>query len=319
MRGAPTSAIESVLAADGIDVVVMPTVKDAIVRGAALDADAIVLGGTTDRARLDIDAAACVRSLRARLAVPIALIAPPHDGTRARTATLDAGADDVIELPLRPTELVARVRLLVRLRRTLAELDAVASRVTELSAEVEQIAVRDGTGAYDARWLELKSGEAIERARRYGQPLSVIRVRIAVGSVHGDADGDESALRRAALAVQKALRSTDLVARLENGELAILAPGADERGSGVLAERVRSIACVAVAQTRGSRVAREVVTVGVATILGRDGPMLPAPRELLEMAAPSDMGAEVVDLPTAKSSPRLRARASSVPACRKSS
>jgi diguanylate cyclase (GGDEF)-like protein len=83
----------------------------------------------------------------------------------------------------------------------------------------------------------------LERARRSNQPLSLIVGDLdrfkAVNDVHGHAAGD-AVLERVADAIRGAKRGFDSAARVGGEEFAVLAPGSDEHGAYMLAERIRA-------------------------------------------------------------------------------
>ena len=83
----------------------------------------------------------------------------------------------------------------------------------------------------------------LERARRAGQPLSLIVGDIdrfkRVNDAHGHAAGD-AVLRRVADAIRGAKRGFDRAARVGGEEFAVLAPDCDEHGAYMLAERIRA-------------------------------------------------------------------------------
>ena len=73
--------------------------------------------------------------------------------------------------------------------------------------------------------------EGLRHARRYGEPLSVLRIRV-----------DEDADRFANLVLRFALRQTDVSATLGNGDFAVLLPATDFFDATVVAEKLRSLA-----------------------------------------------------------------------------
>jgi diguanylate cyclase (GGDEF)-like protein len=106
----------------------------------------------------------------------------------------------------------------------------------------------------------------LERARRSGQPLSLIVGDLdrfkAVNDVHGHAAGD-AVLMRVADAIRGAKRGFDSAARVGGEEFAMLAPGSDEHGAYMLAERIRA----AVREALGGRreEGRLTISFGIST------------------------------------------------------
>jgi diguanylate cyclase (GGDEF)-like protein len=106
----------------------------------------------------------------------------------------------------------------------------------------------------------------LERARRSNQPLSLIVGDLdrfkAVNDVHGHAAGD-AVLMRVADAIRGAKRGFDSAARIGGEEFAVLAPGSDEHGAYMLAERIRA----AVREALGGRQEEKRLTIsfGIST------------------------------------------------------
>jgi diguanylate cyclase (GGDEF)-like protein len=106
----------------------------------------------------------------------------------------------------------------------------------------------------------------LERARRSNQPLSLIVGDLdrfkRVNDRHGHAAGD-AVLERVADAIRGAKRGFDSAARVGGEEFAVLAPGSDEHGAYMLAERIRA----AVHEALGARreEARLTISFGIST------------------------------------------------------
>ena len=102
--------LERTLAAEGYAVAAVGDGGAALARGGRSMPDVIVL----DVAMPGMDGLAVTRRLRAKgLAVPILLLTA-RDAVEERVAGLDAGADDYLVKPFDVTELMARVRALLR-------------------------------------------------------------------------------------------------------------------------------------------------------------------------------------------------------------
>ena len=108
-----------------------------------------------------------------------------------------------------------------------------------------EIANRDpATGLGNRRaWLETLHLEA-GRSRRTGRPITIVILDIdglkQVNDRYGHAAGD-ALITRAATALTRARRATDVVCRLGGDEFGIAAPDTDHRAAASLAARVREI------------------------------------------------------------------------------
>ncbi|WP_338072056.1 diguanylate cyclase [Billgrantia bachuensis] len=119
-----------------------------------------------------------------------------------------------------------------------------------LEQELEQQATRDHlTGAYNRRAFDAAMRKAVRQAERSDNTFSLLLFDIdlfkSVNDQHGHDTGDVI-LKRLALLVGKALRSTDLLARWGGEEFAILLQDTSAQGASIFAERLRQ----QVAETR---------------------------------------------------------------------
>ncbi len=100
----------------------------------------------------------------------------------------------------------------------------------------------DLTGAMNRRALSARASEEVERARRYGRPLSLMVLDLdnfkQINDTLGHSAGDE-ALRRFAQTVTDALRSHDLFGRTGGDEFMIVLPETRVMDADALATRLR--------------------------------------------------------------------------------
>jgi len=140
-------------------------------------------------------------------------------------------------------------------RSSFREMDSLASLVTEALAnfrkfdELERASKIDAlTGLPNRRCLMQTFESECQRARRYGQPLSVLFIDIdkfkPINDEYGHAAGDE-ALKLLARTMRSTMRTTDVVARLAGDEFIALLPGSTREEAQIAAQRLRE----AIAQT----------------------------------------------------------------------
>jgi diguanylate cyclase (GGDEF)-like protein len=131
----------------------------------------------------------------------------------------------------------------------------------------------DLTGVATRRSFYDTATVEISRARRYGQPLTVLLVDPdrfrEVNDTHGTEFGDEC-LRTIAWICRQESRNTDVIGRVGGEEFAVLLPSTELSGGLVLAERIRERMQrhVFPGDHRGGRC---TVSVGVAAAHGRRG------------------------------------------------
>src|SRR5207302_6398830 len=106
-------ALRAALEARGYDVVVALTGETGIDAAAVSDPAAIIL----DLGLPDVDGAEVCRRVRTWSDVPI-IILTVDDTEQRKVATLDIGADDYVIKPFSTPELLARLRVALRRRRT---------------------------------------------------------------------------------------------------------------------------------------------------------------------------------------------------------
>ena len=98
------------------------------------------------------------------------------------------------------------------------------------------------TGAYNRRTFHEIAERELSRARRAGQPLSIIMLDIdhfrAVNEKHGHRVGDE-VLQRFAEVVRSAMRQEDMLVRFGGEEFLVLLPDVPGPGAVVVAGRIR--------------------------------------------------------------------------------
>jgi diguanylate cyclase (GGDEF)-like protein len=167
--------------------------------------------------------------------IPIILVTA-RDSTQDKVTGLDAGADDYLTKPINFPELEARVRSMLRIKELQDELEV-------KNKELEQLSISDGlTGLFNHRHIQEVVHEEYERARRTGEPLSVIMLDFdhfkRVNDAYGHQVGDR-VLQEMAEILRKTAREIDKLGRYGGEEFIAVLPETDPENATVFAERVR--------------------------------------------------------------------------------
>lgn len=166
---------------------------------------------------------------------PIILVTA-RDSTQDKVAGLDAGADDYLTKPINFPELEARVRSMLRIKELQGELE-------EKNKELAQLSITDSlTGLLNHRHIQEVVHEEYERARRTGEPLSVVMLDFdhfkRVNDAYGHQVGDR-VLQEMAEILNKTAREIDKLGRYGGEEFIAVLPETDPENATVFAERVR--------------------------------------------------------------------------------
>ena len=150
-------------------------------------------------------------------------------------------------------------------------------------ARLARLSVTDDlTLAYNARYLEPRLAEEIERARRHHQPLSVAMLDLdhfkRTNDTWGHARGDV-VLRTFADRVRDNTRRFDLLVRRGGEEFVLVLPATPAEQAIALADRVRQAIGVVPFDIGDATFVEQTVSIGTATWDGRE-----SPQRLLERA-----------------------------------
>jgi diguanylate cyclase (GGDEF)-like protein len=187
------------------------------------------------------------------------------------------GASDAIAKPFHPPDLVARLKLHLKVKRLQDELML-------KNATLERLSTVDGlTGLRTRRYVDEVLSVEFLRARRYRTPLCVLMIDLdefkevndALGHLAGDA-----VLCGAAQRIQSMVRSTDVAGRYGGDEFIIVQPQNRLEGARVMAERLRAAIAGEPFEIERGRPVSLTLSIGVAEC--HDG--LETPDELLAAA-----------------------------------
>lgn len=150
---------------------------------------------------------------------------------------IEAGGDDYLVKPVRPTILKAKIRAMERITRT-------RDQLASLNQDLKRLSQRDDlTQLYNRRTFREKAEEQWRQAARSKQPLSILLLDIdyfkPYNDTYGHPAGDEC-IKLVAKTLSKSLnRSGDVVARYGGEEFIALLPNTPELGAKHLAEQIR--------------------------------------------------------------------------------
>jgi two-component system cell cycle response regulator len=193
------------------------------------------------------------------------------DDTETKISGLSLGANDYISKPFRVEELLARVRVAIRLK---CERDRLRDSAEEASRRAEaasEMSMSDAlTGLLNRYGLQRALQRELSEARRYARPLSCLLLDIdffkAVNDTFGHAAGD-TALMQVAGVLTEAMRGSDVVCRYGGEEFLVLAPETSLEGALALAEKIR-LAVRARLFGDGGRVFPITLSIGAAALRG---------------------------------------------------
>jgi diguanylate cyclase (GGDEF)-like protein len=187
------------------------------------------------------------------------LVLPMHDGEEGKCIGLFSVESDTPGLFRSEIEKVVA---------TIIENASVAVARSLLYLKMEKLATTDGlTGLNNHRTFQEIMARELERAKRYGRPLSLLLTDIdhfkSFNDTYGHPVGD-LVLREISGCIRSAVRLNDFPARYGGEEFAVVLPETDERGAYVIAERIRQAVEARVIES-GSNMLRVTISIGVVT------------------------------------------------------
>ena len=170
--------LQRVLAAEGYDVTVAPDGQRGLHLGLTRSFDVMLI----DRGLPAVEGLDLIGRLRGRGVATPMLVLSARGATQDRVDGLDAGAEDYLAKPFEVTELLARVRALVRRHRDRAAVLSLGQRDLDL-------ATRTVTGP-DGAEIELSEREAALLAVLAGRPQQVFSRRDLLERVFSEAESE---------------------------------------------------------------------------------------------------------------------------------
>jgi diguanylate cyclase (GGDEF)-like protein len=197
--------------------------------------------------------------------VPV-IILTGMDDRELKIKGLEQGASDYITKPFDPEELVARVKVHLKIKHLQDDLKRSNELLLELS-NTDHL-----TGLFNRRYLMETLDKELQRCERKGGNLSLIILDIdhfkAVNDTYGHLQGDV-VLQKVALSMQKELRSYDIAARYGGEEFVAVLPDAVHTEAIFVADRIRQ--AIQAIKFNGTLAPLSItVSLGVSTFPARD-------------------------------------------------
>ena len=180
----------------------------------------------------------CKRVREANLSTYVyILLLTGHLTTDDVVVGLGAGADDYVKKPANQAELLARLSAGSRIV-------TLEQSLREAKEKIELLSVTDSlAGTFNRRYLNDQILKEVDRARRYGHPLSAIMADLdrfkRINDERGHQSGDE-VLRRFADLAKSLIRPSDWIARYGGEEFVVVLPETDAGGASIVAEKIRA-------------------------------------------------------------------------------
>lgn len=168
-----------------------------------------------------------VRKMPRMETVPFIFISSHEKQAEHTIKGLKLGADDFVNRPVIPDEVLLRVDIILKRLQIL--------RTLTITDEI--------TGLFNRRYFDQRLDEEIERLKRYNRPIAVWVIDIdnfkQVNDSCGHTAGD-AVLKQTGEHLLKYLRRSDVLARFGGDEFAIIMPEHSQPGMEATGERLRS-------------------------------------------------------------------------------
>jgi len=198
--------------------------------------------------------------------VPLLFLSATTDVDR-QVRLIEAGACDSIVKPFHPSELVARLRLHLKIK-------LLQSELREKNEQLSRLSTTDPlTGLRNRRYVDEILNIEVLRARRYQSPLTLLMADLdhfkRVNDDHGHQAGD-AVLRGVAEVLRSSLRATDVGGRYGGEEFIVIMAQNSVDGATQFAERWRQTVEAARFLIPDGRDVEVTISIGVAGYHGRE-------------------------------------------------
>jgi len=161
--------------------------------------------------------------------IPVIFLTATYSSEKNIVKGLEMGAYDYITKPFREGELLARINVMAKIKKT--------------EDHVREESYTDAlTGLYNRRFLDKRFTEEISRSLRSGFPLACLMLDIdhfkSLNDIYGHDFGDQ-VLKKVAESMRNGLRAYDTVARYGGEEFIIILPSTEYHDAENVAEKIR--------------------------------------------------------------------------------
>ena len=228
---------------------------EAFVAVKSRELDLVVLHYPVDQA-VDMDLPNVLRKVASADYLPIMIVAADA-AERLRCQHLDSGADDVVSEDTSASEMIARVKALLRIKRLHDELansrralqqsikreQKLLAKLRRDNAQLQMLCTTDPlTHVQNVRSFREILAHEFRIARRYGNHLTLMTMDVdhfkVINDTHGHPSGDY-VLKEMAVILKQSVRESDVVARTGGDEFSIILRKADRAHAAQFADRIR--------------------------------------------------------------------------------
>jgi diguanylate cyclase (GGDEF)-like protein len=164
------------------------------------------------------------------------IIITGYGGDFSYEEALEKGASDFAQKPVRPKELIARLKRVLKERRLIAERRHMEKRLRELTL------IDDLTKLFNSRHFFEQIQSEIDRATRYNHPLSLLLLDVDAfkrfNDTYGHLEGDK-VLAKLGKIIQGCMRKNDSGYRYGGDEFTVILPMTRGSEGVTVAERIR--------------------------------------------------------------------------------
>jgi diguanylate cyclase (GGDEF)-like protein len=189
------------------------------------------------------------------------IIITGYGGDFSYEEALAKGASDFAQKPVRPKELIARLKRVLKERRLVAERRHMEKRLRELTL------TDDLTKLFNSRHFFAQIQSEIDRATRYNHPLSLLLLDIdgfkRFNDSYGHLEGDK-VLSKLGEIIHSCMRKNDSGYRYGGDEFTVILPMTHGLEAVTVAERIRQEFCAAKFSLEPGQNFKATVSIGIA-------------------------------------------------------